>query len=170
MPQIAFRALAETDYPGLHVWLNRPHLRNFFQKKPISRAEIAAKYAPRIRGEEPTHCHLALLDGRVFGYLQCYRISDHPAWAALIGVTAGIGVDLAILDPGLIGMGFGKRMLARYLRDVAFPLFPDEHDCFIAHELANVAGWRNSESIGFRALRDFVEDGARTRLFVLSRG
>jgi aminoglycoside 6'-N-acetyltransferase len=169
MPPIAFRALAATDLPDLYLWLNRPHLRAFFQKKPLSEAGIAEKFGPRLRGEDPVEIHLALLDGGVFGYLQSYRVADHPAWAALIGEQEGIGIDLAILDPGLIGKGLGKAMLATYLREIAFPSFPNERFCFIAHEIANEAGWRTSMSVGFRAVRDFVEEGNPTRLFVLSR-
>lgn len=164
-----FRPLHEDDFTDLHAWLNRPHLRRFFQKRPVTLAEVAAKYAPRVRGGTPTRCHLALLHGRPFGYLQCYRIADHPAWAALIGEARGIGVDLAIFEPELLGKGLGRAMLGRYLRDVAFPLFPGENACFIAHEILNEAGWRTSLSVGFTALRDFVEDGNETRLFALKR-
>lgn len=166
---IAFRPLAETDFADLHAWLNRPHLRRFFQKQPISPEQVRAKYAPRARGEEPTFCHLALLDGRPFGYQQCYRIADHPAWAETIGEGDGIGTDLAIVEPDLIGKGLGRAMLGLYLRDTAFPLFPHETRCFIAHEIANAAGWRNSLSVGFKPLRDIVEDAQPSRLFVLNR-
>jgi hypothetical protein len=101
---IAFRSLSEIDFPAFTEWLNRPHLRRFFQKVPM------------------------------------------------------------------IGKGLGRAMLSRYLREIAFPLFPDEQRCFIGHEHENVAGWRNSESVGFRFVRDFVEGGAPSRLLVLERG
>jgi aminoglycoside 6'-N-acetyltransferase len=68
---ISYRALAEADLPLMADWLNRPHLRRFFQTTPISLAEVEAKYGPRIRGEVPTCCSIALLDGAPFGYLQC---------------------------------------------------------------------------------------------------
>jgi len=169
MSALAFRPLALADLEDFAVWLNRPHLRAFYQKRPIQAADVAAKYGAYIRGEKPTRAHLALLDGHVFGYLQCYRIADYPAWAAMTGEREGIGVDLAILDPGLIGKGLGRRMLGAYLREVAFPLFPDERVCLIAHEIANEAGWRTSLSVGFVAVRDFLEDGFATRLFKLER-
>lgn len=168
--EITFLPLVETDFPAFTEWLNRPHLRRFFQKKPISLAEVTAKYGPSVRGETPTWCQLALLDGRPFGYLQSYRIADYPKWADTIGENDGIGVDLLIFEPELIGKGLGRAMLGAYLRDVAFPLFPEEQRCFIGHENENVAGWRNSESLGFRFVRDFVEDGAPSRLLVLERG
>ncbi|HTT99769.1 MAG TPA: GNAT family N-acetyltransferase [Rhizomicrobium sp.] len=168
--EITFRPLVETDFKAFTEWLNRPHLRRFFQKKPTTETAVAAYYGPSVRGETPTHCHLALLDGQPFGYLQCYRIAAYPAWAATIGETDGIGVDLLIFEPDMIGKGLGSAMLTRYLRDVAFALFPDERRCFIGHEHENVAGWRNSESVGFRFVRDFVEDGAPSRLLMLERG
>ncbi len=169
-PEITFRPLAEADFPALTEWLNRPHLRRYFQKKPISLAEVTAKYGPSVRGGTPTRCHLALLDGRPFGYLQCYRIAAYPEWAALIGESDGIGVDLLIFESDLIGKGHGRAMLNAYLRRVAFPLFPEQLRCFIGQENENVVGWRTSESVGFRYVRDFVEDGAPSRLLALERG
>ncbi len=169
-PEITFRPLVEADFPAFTDWLNRPHLRRYFQKKPISLSEVISKYGSRVRGETPTRCHLALLDGRPFGYLQCYRIAAYPDWAALIGEADGIGVDLLIFEPDLILKGLGRAMLSAYLRDIAFLLFPDEQRCFIGQENENVAGWRTSESVGFHYVRDFVEDGAPSRLLVLERG
>jgi aminoglycoside 6'-N-acetyltransferase len=166
---IVFRPLAESDFPALADWLNRPHLRRFFQKEPISAAQIAAKYGPRARGEQPTKAHLALLDGQPFGYLQCYRIADHPEWAQIIGQSEGIGVDLAIFEPALVGKGLGRAMLRGYLAEIAFPLYPAESKCFIGHDHENAAGLANSRAVGFRRVRDFVEDGRRSTLLVFER-
>jgi aminoglycoside 6'-N-acetyltransferase len=169
-PAIAFRPLALADLDDLTLWLNRPHLRRFFQKAPVTRAEIEAKYAPRILGREATACHLALQEGRPFAYLQCYRIADWPEWARMIGEGAGIGVDLAIFEPTLIGKGLGRAMLSAYLRDVAFPLYPEQDKCFIAHEVENTQAVAASRAAGFRYLRDFAEDGLQTALLVFERG
>jgi RimJ/RimL family protein N-acetyltransferase len=89
--------------------------------------------------------------------------------AALIGESEGIGVDLAIVDPSKLGRGFGRAMLASYLRGVAFPLFPQETRCFIGHALENHRAIACSEAIGFTFLRTFLEDGNATGLFVLER-
>jgi aminoglycoside 6'-N-acetyltransferase len=166
---IPFRPLTPSDIDALHAGLNRPHLRRFFQKQPISRAEVEAKYGPRIRGEQPTHSHLALCDGRPFGYLQCYRLSDYPDWANLIESQDGIGVDLAILDPSMLGRGMGRAMLGAYLRDIAFPLFPDENKCFIAHEVENRAAIACSRAAGFSIAGEFLEDGIPSLLLVRYR-
>jgi aminoglycoside 6'-N-acetyltransferase len=166
---ISFRPLELSDLDDFCMWLDRPHLRRFYQRKPISREDVEAEYGPCIRGEDPTHCHLALFDGKPFGYIQCYRIPDYPEWADLIESHDGIGVDLAILDPSMLGRGMGRAMLGAYLRDVAFPLFPIERRCFIAHEVENHAAIACSRAVGFEMIGPFVEEGFPSLLFVLDR-
>ena len=167
-PAIRFADLTGGDLSLLHDWLNRPHLRRFFQKTPISLAEVREKYDPRLSGDASSHCHLAHLDGP-FGYLQCYRIADFPDWTATIGRDSGIGVDLFIAEPTLIGRGLGRDMLAAYLAQVAFPLFPGEQTAWIAHEIANTAARVCSEAVGFHHCHDFLEHGLPTALYGLNR-
>jgi hypothetical protein len=63
---ISFRPLAVADFPVLTRWLAEPHVRRFYQKQPITLAEVAAEYGTAVRGEEPSICHLALRDGAPF--------------------------------------------------------------------------------------------------------
>ncbi|MHB8529996.1 MAG: GNAT family N-acetyltransferase [Caulobacteraceae bacterium] len=158
MRSINFRPLAHDDLPRLAEWLNRAHLRRFFQPEPTTKDEVAAKYGPCIRGESPTNCHLALRDGEAFAYLQCYRNADWPDRRE-VGIHGGISIDLFIADPALTGRGLGHRMLACYVEDVAFPLHPDERLCFIGHEVENTAARACSAAAGFRFVRTYVEGG-----------
>jgi aminoglycoside 6'-N-acetyltransferase len=169
-PAIAFRPLALTDLDALTLWLNRPHLRRFFQKTPTTGAEVEAKYAPRILGTVPTHCHLAIRDAEPFATLQCYRVADWPDWARTTGERDGIGVDLAIFEPTMIGQGLGRALLRAYLLEIAFPLFPDQSRCFIAHQLENTQAIAASRAAGFQYLRDFAEENFQNALLVFERG
>ena len=162
--EITFRPLQAADLSRMADWLNRPHLRAFFQREPTTAAEVAAKYGPRIRGEAPTHCSFALLDGAPFGFLQCYRVADRPDWQAVIEADHGVCIDLFIGEPELLGKGFGQRMLRDYVQTVAFPLYPDETVCWIAHELENRTARACSLASGFTPVREFVEDGRRSVL------
>ena len=150
-------------------WLNRPHLRDFYQKAPIALDQVRAEYGPGIRGEEPSQPHLAMLDRRPFGYTQCYRLMDWPDYAAEIGVTGGVAMDYFIAEPALIGRGLGKAMLAAYLHQVVFPRFPGETQCIVCHEAANAASGAVLRSIGFRWVRDLIEGGAQSRMLLLER-
>jgi aminoglycoside 6'-N-acetyltransferase len=167
--QITFTDLGLPDLTNLQIWLNRPHLRRFFQKTSISRDEVRAKYGPRIRGDEPSRCHLAWHGQSPFAYLQCYRLADWPEWAKLVGTRDGACVDFAIFEPHMIGKGFGHAMLSNYLRSVVFQLYPDEGTCFVAHESQNQAAIACSRAAGFRYVRAFLEDGLETMLFVFDR-
>lgn len=60
--QIAYRPLAEADLPLMADWLNRPHLRAFYQREPISPAAVAAKYGPADQAGGP-HAELARAPG-----------------------------------------------------------------------------------------------------------
>ena len=169
-PAVAFRPVSEADFPLMTGWLAEPHVRTFYQKDPISLAEVAAKDGPRVRGEDPTWCHLALDGaGRPFGYLQCYRNLDWPAHAAEIDVDSGLSIDLYIGEPDLVGRGYGRAMLGGYVREAAFPLYPGETRCFIAHAHDNAAALACSRAVGFGDVGDFVEDGVDMRLLLIER-
>jgi RimJ/RimL family protein N-acetyltransferase len=166
---LSFRPMAASDFPTMTGWLAQPHVKAFYQPNPISLDEVAARYGPRLADDWPTRCHIALSEGRPFAYLQCYRNTDWPHWAAMIGDTAGLSVDLYIGDPAFVGRGYGRAMLAAYVRDVAFARFPEAAICYIAHAVANAPAIACSEAVGFRYRRTFDEDGVATRLLVLER-
>jgi len=170
LPAVGFRPVSEADFPLMTGWLAQPHVRAFYQRDPISLDEVAAKYGGRVRGEDPTWCHLALTgDRRPFGYLQCYRNLDWPEWAEEIAVDGGLSIDLYIGEPAFVGGGYGRAMLGAYVREVAFALYPDETRCFIAHAQDNTAALACSRAVGFRDVGDFVEDGVDMRLLLIER-
>ncbi len=169
MSEIRFEPLSFGHLEMVTGWLAEPHVRRFYQKEPTTLAEVAAEYGPVIRGEEPSLSHIASSDGRPFGYIQCYANKAYPDYAAILGVDHGVSVDLYIGDPTFVGRGFGRAMLAGYLRRVAFPTYPDEGVAYIAHEPGNLPALACSRSVGFRPLRTIWEDGVEDLLLSLRR-
>ena len=168
-PTIEFRPLEFADCPLLTRWLMEPHVRRFYQREPITLAEVEAEYGPTIRGEEPSLSHIAASAGAPFGYIQCYANMAYPDYAETIGVDHGISVDLYVGEPACVGRGFGRAMLAGYLAQVAFAAYPDEDLAYIAHEPDNLAALACSRAVGFKPLRRIVEDGVVDQLLVVSR-
>ncbi len=166
---ISFRPLAERDFPLLTTWLAQPHVRRFYQKTPVTLADVASEYGAAIRGEEPSICHLALTEGAPFAYLQSYRNADYRAWVDIIDADDGISVDLYIGEGAYLGRGFGRAALAEYLRRLAFPHHAGTTRAYIGHELINEAALQCSRAVGFRPLRTFVEDGRDMLLLALER-
>ncbi|WP_158812797.1 GNAT family N-acetyltransferase [Methylocapsa sp. S129] len=167
--EIVFRRVEEHDFPTLAAWLAEPHVRRFYQKTPVTLAQVLQEYGPCVRAEEPSICHMATSGGAPFAYLQCYRNADYPEWADLIGVSDGISVDLYIGEPTYLHKGFGRAALSGYLRRVAFPSYAEQTRAYIAHELTNIAALQCSMAVGFLPLRRFWEDGVETMLLVIDR-
>jgi hypothetical protein len=107
--------------------------------------------------------------GPPIGYIQTYRVADHPEYAATIGEVEGISVDLFIGAADHLGIGWGRLILVKFLNEIAFPLFPEENVCWIYHEKLNQRALRASKAAGFRYVRDFVEDGIQKELLRLGK-
>jgi aminoglycoside 6'-N-acetyltransferase len=167
--EITFRPVEETDFSKLTAWLAEPHVRRFYQKTPITLAEVAAEYGPTVRGEEPSICHLAVRGIAPFAYLQCYLNADYPEWAEMIQTNDGVSVDLYIGDPAFLRKGFGRAALSAYMVKIAFPSYAQEKRVYIAHELTNETALRCSKAAGFQPLRTFLENGIQTMLLVSER-
>jgi hypothetical protein len=45
-PQVEFRPVEELDFPTLAAWLAQPHVGKFYQKTPITLAEVPSSTAP----------------------------------------------------------------------------------------------------------------------------
>lgn len=169
MKAMSFRPLVPSDMDLLTRWLNEQHLRTHYQRTPMTREEVRTKYLPRTRSDSLGRCHVAQEDGVPFGKIQCYRNVDFPSYATEIGVEEGTSVDLFIGEPALLGKGIGVAMLRSYVDNVVFREFREERNCYICHAADNVKAIRCSSTAGFVHVRDVVEGGVHSCLFVLSR-
>lgn len=166
---IEFRLLRENDLPLLYEWLNQFHMKEFYQKEPITLDAVVAKYTPRILQNEPTFSHIALLKEKPLGYIQCYKNIDWPEYAKQVGLLNGISVDYFIGDPSMLGKGYGSEMVGAYLKEYAFTLFPEETDCYVCHDAKNLTATRSSEKSGFKYQRDVIENGVVCKLLCFSK-
>jgi hypothetical protein len=60
-------------------------------------------------------------------------------------------------------------MLAGYVEDVAFALYPDEQLCWIGHEIENAQAQACSRAAGFTPVGEYVEEGKPFVLLVRRR-
>lgn len=152
---ITFRKLQLSDLPLMHTWLNSPHVHEWYDKdKNNSIEEVTNRYAPKIKGEKPTDCYLALFKGEPFGYLQTYKVNDWPEFGNYIGYddfTAS--VDLFIGEADFIGRGLGSKMLEAFLLQVVFAEDTNVETCVIGPEPANTRAIHTYEKVGFKYTR-----------------
>jgi RimJ/RimL family protein N-acetyltransferase len=163
---IAFAPLREEDVPLVERWLQEEHVARWW-RDPVD--ETIEKRRAGIQGRRPTRQFVIVVDDRPAGFIQTYRVADHPEWQELVQVGDGVaGVDLMLGEPDLVGRGLGPRVLSAFTRDVVF--VDPEIDAVVATvEEPNRRSWRAFENAGFRHVRDVQEDGLPHRLMRLDR-
>jgi len=162
-PGISFRPLAETDLPQMQAWLATDHVAEWYPIDDVPRPPldlVRRHYLPMIRGEEPTHPFLILLDGAPIGYIQAYLIRDHPQYAEAVRVAEGAaGVDLFIGDATHVHRSLGPQILLRFLREVVFRTL-GASECIIGPQPQNAAAIRAYKKTGFRYLKTVKAPGS----------
>jgi len=153
---ISFRRLTMDDLPLMHRWLNTDHVARWYDanggRRP-SYERVAERYTARIRGEAKTEPFLILHNDEPIGYMQSYRIADHPEYARAVEVEAGAaGVDLFIGEPEFVYRGLGPQVLRRFLIEIVFAN-PGVISCVIGPAVSNAAAIRAYEKTGFSHLK-----------------
>jgi RimJ/RimL family protein N-acetyltransferase len=150
-----FRDFGRDDLPRMHEWLQRPHVRRWWNERETLE-EVEAHYLPAIEGTKPTRLYVAELDGEPFAFVQSYLVNDHPDFAALVGVEDDVaGMDLFIADEANTGRGLGTELIRRFVSDVVFAR-AETVACIADPEVRNAASRRAFEKAGFRVVREFV--------------
>lgn len=109
------------DYRLMERWLNDEQVKVFWHGRtesfPMER--VLAKYAPRVRGEDPTVPCLITLHDTPIGYIQFYRTNAWPQWRDQIHLEPSAGrwaLDIVIGEPDLWNQGLGTRAVKSLLR------------------------------------------------------
>lgn len=146
---VGLRAMSRADLPDLLRWRRAPHVARWFDGSgPVTPEAFEERYGPRIDGDDPTRMFVVTVDGRPVGFLQDYRISDHPEFAVLAPDPHAIGVDYSIGEPAWVRRGVGLRMLQRWF-EVARAGYPGAATYFAAPDHRNLASRRLLLKAGF---------------------
>lgn len=147
---ITFKKLQSSDLSLLHIWLNEPHVHEWYDKdKQNTYEDIKKRYGPKINREQPTDCYLVLYKKEQVGYIQTYKVNDWPEFGDYVGCDDGTAsIDLFIGEKTFLGKGFGSLMLKRFLQDIVFTR-DGITSCIIGPEPKNARAIRAYEKAGF---------------------
>jgi aminoglycoside 6'-N-acetyltransferase len=166
--RVGFRRLNEDDLPLLHGWLQREHIRRWWDKHETY-DQVVEHYLPAIRGHDPTDLYVIEVGGEAAGFIETYLVSDYAEYEAVVGTGAGVaGVDLFLADAAQTGRGLGSKVLTEFVNDVVFAT-PTTKACIAGPDADNAASIRAFEKAGFTAVRKFHEPQDQNRLHVLMR-
>lgn len=154
-----FVPLGEDHLTLVHEWLNRPAVNRWWDKRVMSFDVVAEEYRAMIDGTDPTRGFIAQLDGQPIGYVQTYRICDHPDYHRAVAVDVdAAGLDIFIGEDEARHQGLGCRIITQFLREVVFGTMPCTH-CIIGPEPRNRSAIRAYGKAGFRYLKTIQVPG-----------
>ncbi len=161
------------DLPLLHGWLQDAEVARWFDESSQSLEEVAAKYGPCIRGEEPTEMWMAVIDGADAGWLQTYAVAAYPEYAeacATVGFDRdGAALDYLLADQAQRNQGVGSAMLRAFTDEVVFGRHPGWTAACSSPDPANIRSWRALEKAGFRVLGDITTEDGPERVLAKDR-
>lgn len=148
--RIAFRSLTSADLPDMQRWLGDPDVAAWWREPDLSLDALVGKYQPRIDGVEPVRGFVILIDSQSVGFIQAYRIGDHPDYQRQLDVNPdAVATDLFLGDAAWRNQGWGRGVLRAFLDRIVFGEMGGTL-AVIAPEPANARAIRVYERVGFR--------------------
>ena len=127
------------------------------------------KYGPRVDGVEPTRVFVIEYTGRPIGWIQWYLWSDYPEHARqLRAELASAGIDLAIGELAMTGLGLGPVAIREFLRQIVFA-DPSVRPVITDPEESNFRSLRAFEKAGFTLANTIQLDGENFKRKIVRR-
>jgi len=145
---ISFRPLGRSDFSLLQEWMSAPHVAASWREN-ADLASINLKYGPRVDGIEPTHVFLIEHLRRPVGWIQWYLWADYPEHARQLNADfLSAGIDLAIGELAMTGLGLGPIAIREFLKQIVFA-DPSIKAVITDPEQKNLRSLRAFEKAGF---------------------
>ena len=119
--RIAFRPITRDDLPLMLAWLSDPDVSPWYTAEELTLAGMEYEFGEIIDATEAVQGFIVEIDRRSVGYIQCYRLGDHPDYLAQLDLDADdMSTDLFLGDPAYRNHGWGTPLLRAFLRTIVF--------------------------------------------------
>lgn len=150
---IAFRPLASADFPTITRWLGDPEVATWWPEENLSLESVTGKYQPMVSGTDPVRGFIIVLNGHDAGFIQAYRIDDHPDYARQMDLPSGaVATDLFLGEADARGKGWATPLLRQFVEQIVFGEYAADL-AVIAPAPTNLRAIHVYEQVGFRWLK-----------------
>ena len=158
---ITFKPLQTDHLPLLFRWLEKPHVKVWWDPKIDWTPELLQeKYGSYSEGyylengiKKPLRAFIVEVDHEPVAYVHLYDVRDYSREAGIPEDKLhdrSTGLDLFIGDEAFVGKGYGTAILKEFLSQ---HVAPSHEACFVDPDKNNLQAIRVYEKAGFRALQ-----------------
>jgi RimJ/RimL family protein N-acetyltransferase len=152
LAQFTFKPLQEADLDLLCKWLNKPHVKEWWDDK-LNNDEIKSKYKERI-GDEIVVPYIAFLNGNPIGFIQSYQANKVGGGWWPDEKEGTIGIDQFIGEKNLINRGIGTKMIRAFIKYIL--LNPNVKKIMTDVDPKNSRAIRCYEKSGFKFVKEMM--------------
>lgn len=159
--KISFKPLATTDFENLLKWLQKPHIKKWWDTDVNYTLElIQEKYGSYVDGykktgseSKPIHAFIIYFDDTPIGYIQYYNAYDFPRDECQLNnlPKSLAAIDMFIGDENYLGKGIGAQSLELFLDSHVFAKFDY---ALVDPDSSNLAAIKTYENVGFKPFDD----------------
>lgn len=151
--RISFRLLERPDLDQMLSWLTDPDVARWWETQDLTAAGMEDEYGEMIDGKEPVRGFIIEIDEVPVGYIQCYRLGDHPDYLAQVELNADdVSTDLFIGEAAFRSHGWGTPILRAFLRTIVFHEMRATRASIMPFP-SNARAIKVYERVGFRPVR-----------------
>ena len=151
--RITFRTLTRDDFPQLLAWLSDPDVSPWYTADERSPEGMDREFGEIIDGSDPVDGYIVIIDGVEAGYIQSYRLGDHPDYLAQLDLDPDyVSTDLFIGDPAYRNHGWGAPLLRAFLTQKIFGELGATRASIMPNP-KNARAIRVYEKVGFKRVR-----------------
>jgi len=119
--RVSFRALTRDDLPMMLAWMVQPDVAAWYEAEDPTLEGMEREFGAMIDGTDPVRGFIVLVDLTPIGYIQGYRLGDHPDYLSQLDLDADdVSMDIFLGDPAYRGHGWGAPVLSAFLRQIVF--------------------------------------------------
>jgi RimJ/RimL family protein N-acetyltransferase len=151
--RITFRRLTRDDFPQMLEWLGDPDVSPWYTAEELSPEGMEREFGEIIDGTDPVDSYIVVIDGIEAGYIQSYRLGDHPEYLTQLDLEPdNVSSDLFIGHPGYRNHGWGTPLLRAFLTQKIFGEFRATRASIMPNP-NNARAIRVYERVGFKPAR-----------------